>query len=79
MLGALEIVDFVILMNDKTPEKIISVIQPDVTVKGEDWKNKDVPEKKIVESYGGKMEFIKLEKGMSTTNIIDKIIKVYEK
>lgn len=79
MLCALEIVDFVILMNDKTPEKIISVIQPDVTVKGEDWKNKDVPEKKIVESYGGKMEFIKLEKGMSTTNIIDKIIKVYEK
>ena len=50
MLCALEIVDYVILMNEKTPERIISIIQPDVTVKGEDWKNKEVPEKKIVES-----------------------------
>lgn len=79
MLCALEIVDYVILMNEKTPERIISIIQPDVTVKGEDWKNKEVPEKKIVESYGGKMEFVKLEKEKSTTLIIEKIIKAYGK
>lgn len=79
MLCALEIVDYVILMEDKTPEKIISIIQPDIAVKGSDWKDKYVPEKKLVESYGGKMEFIQLEKEKSSTKIIEKIIHIYEK
>lgn len=79
MICSLEMVDYVILMDDKTPEKLIDIIRPDVSIKGEDWKEKYVPEKALIESYGGKMEFIKLEKGLSTTNIIDKILKVYGK
>lgn len=77
MISALEVVDYVILMEDKTPENLISIIQPDVCVKGEDWKNKEIPEVKIINSYGGKLEFIKLEKDRSTTKIIEKVLKVY--
>ena len=79
MVCSLEIVDYVILMEDKTPEKLISLIQPDICVKGSDWKEKNIPEKSVIESYGGKLEFIELEKGKSTTNIIDKVINVYGK
>lgn len=79
MISALEVVDYVILMDDKTPENLISIIQPDVCVKGEDWKEKEMPEKKIINSYGGKLEFIKLEKDKSTTQIIEKVLKAYEK
>ncbi len=79
LISNLEVVDYVILMNDKTPANIIKQLKPDVCVKGEDWKNKKVPERDIIESYGGKIEFIKFKKDISTSKIIDKIIKVYEK
>lgn len=79
MLCSLDLVDYVILMEDKTPENIISLIQPDICVKGSDWKGKDIPEKKTIDSYGGQLRFVDLEKGKSTTNIINKVIKVYEK
>ncbi|WP_462246479.1 nucleotidyl transferase family protein, partial [Faecalitalea cylindroides] len=73
----LECVDYVILMEDSNPVNIIKNIKPNISVKGEDWKNKNVPEQKILESYGGKIEFIPLYQGKSTTNIIEKILKVY--
>lgn len=78
MICELECVDYVILMEDKNPVNLIKLIKPDISIKGEDWKNKNVPEKEVIESYGGKIEFIKLEKGFSTTNIINKILQVYK-
>lgn len=77
MICELECVDYVILMEDSNPVNIIKNIKPNISVKGEDWKNKNVPEQKILESYGGKIEFIPLYQGKSTTNIIEKILKVY--
>lgn len=74
----LECVDYVILMDDKTPVNIINTLKPDISAKGKDWENKMMPEKPIIESYGGKIEFIELEKDKSTTNIINKILKVYK-
>ena len=79
MICSLEIVDYVILMDDETPEKLIDIIKPDISVKGEDWKDKFVPEKSLIESYGGHLEFIKLEKNRSTTTIIDRVLKAYGK
>ncbi|MBE6161611.1 MAG: D-glycero-beta-D-manno-heptose-7-phosphate kinase [Firmicutes bacterium] len=79
MITELECVDYVLLMNDKTPEKIIEELKPDISVKGEDWKDKEVPEEKILKSYGGKLEYIKLSPGNSTTKIIERVIKAYGK
>lgn len=74
LLCALECIDYVIVMEEDTPEELIKLIKPDVAVKGKDWENKNIPEEKLVASYGGIMKFIDLEKGLSTTNIISKII-----
>ena len=79
MLCALEYIDYVVLMEDKDPVNLIKIIQPDVSIKGEDWKDKIVPEKPVIESYGGKIQFIELNQGKSTTNIIKKVIKAYGK
>ena len=77
LLCALEIVDYVVLMNDDNPVNIIKTIKPDVCIKGEDWKNKKVPEEEIINSYGGRMEYIELYPEYSTTKVIDKIVKSY--
>lgn len=73
MVSALEYVDYVVLMEDDNPTRIISVLQPDVVVKGKDWEGKYMPERETIEAYGGQMKFIELEQGLSTTAIIGKI------
>ena len=47
-----------------------------MVVKGRDWEGKYMPERETIESYGGKMQFIDLEKGLSTTEIIEKIQRI---
>ena len=37
-----------------------------------------IPEAKIVQSYGGRVEFVDLVAGRSTTNVIEKIRKEME-
>lgn len=76
MLCALECIDYVILMEDDNPINLIQAIKPDITVKGKDWENKYLPEREVVEGYGGEVRFIELEKGLSTTNIINKIVEI---
>ena len=78
MLCGLECVDYVILMEDTNPTRIIETLQPNIVVKGKDWEGKEMPERAIISSYGGRMEFIDLEAGLSTTNIIKKISEVYD-
>lgn len=77
MLCALDCVDYVILMEDDTPVNLIKELKPEITVKGRDWENKYLPERDIVEEYGGQTCFIDLEDSLSTTNIIEKIRNVY--
>lgn len=73
LLTALDCVDFVIPFNDDTPQALIEQIKPDVLVKGKDWEGKEVAGAEFVRSYGGRIEFIEMEQGLSTSNIIEKI------
>ncbi|HHT9111613.1 MAG TPA: D-glycero-beta-D-manno-heptose 1-phosphate adenylyltransferase, partial [Candidatus Brocadiaceae bacterium] len=77
MLAALEDVTYVTLFDESTPLNLITTVKPDVLVKGEDWKNAGVVGKEFVESYGGKVIFAPLIEGVSTTNIVSKIIQKY--
>jgi D-beta-D-heptose 7-phosphate kinase / D-beta-D-heptose 1-phosphate adenosyltransferase len=71
VLAALESVDFVVIFNEDTPEKIIKAVGPDVLVKGADWKGKKV----VGADIAKKVELIAYIKGFSTTRIIAKIKK----
>jgi len=79
LLAAFSIVDYVTLFEETEPSKFLDRIKPDIHIKGKDWENKFCPEKELIEKNGGKMKFIDLEQGFSTTNIINKIIEAYTK
>ena len=63
MICELECVDYVILMEDSNPVNIIKNIKPNISVKGEDWKNKNVPEQKILEVMVEKSNLFLYTKG----------------
>ncbi|SDG16619.1 rfaE bifunctional protein, domain II [Selenomonas sp. WCT3] len=73
VVGALKAVDYVVLFGEQTAEKLIAKVKPDVYVKGGDYTLDTLPEAKIVMSYGGKVEFVNMVEGRSTTNVIQKI------
>ncbi|HOJ92396.1 MAG TPA: D-glycero-beta-D-manno-heptose 1-phosphate adenylyltransferase [Dictyoglomaceae bacterium] len=79
LISALEVVDYTTLFEEDTPENIIRELKPDIHVKGGDYKKEDLPESKIVESYGGKVIILPLLSGFSTTEIINKILSIYKK
>ena len=73
VLLGLKAVDYVILFGEETAENLIAELQPDIYVKGGDYTLDTLPEAKIVQSYGGRVELVNLVEGKSTTNIIKKI------
>ena len=79
VLASLEFVDYIVIFNETDPVKILSEIKPDIHVKGGDYKLGEIIEKDIVEKNNGKIILIPEIKGYSTTNLIDKIIKIYKK
>jgi len=73
MLAALSCVDAVAVFDEDTPAALIERLEPDVLVKGADWKDRENPGREFVESRGGRMEFERFESGYSATAIIGKV------
>lgn len=76
VLLGLKAVDDVIFFGEQTAENLIAEVKPAVYVKGGDYTLETLPEAKIVQSYGGSVEFVNLVAGRSTTNIVEKILGV---
>ena len=72
LLAALEFVDAVVFFEEDTPYNLIRRVQPDVLVKGKDYKAEDIVGYDIVTAKGGKVETIELVDGFSTTKILEK-------
>lgn len=79
VVGALKAVDYVVLFGEPTAEALIAKVKPDIYVKGGDYTLDTLPEAKIVQSYGGQVEFVQLVAGRSTTGIIAKISQQTDK
>jgi D-beta-D-heptose 7-phosphate kinase/D-beta-D-heptose 1-phosphate adenosyltransferase len=76
VLSALECVDYIIIFSEPDPLKLIHAVNPDVLVKGADWPEDKIIGADVVKAYGGKVERISFVPGMSTTQIIERIIKL---
>ncbi len=72
-LAAFSFVDYVILFDEDTPMNLIKSIKPNILVKGGDYTPSTVVGHDFVTSYGGTVKTLKLIKGYSTTDIINKI------
>ncbi|NQU35002.1 MAG: D-glycero-beta-D-manno-heptose 1-phosphate adenylyltransferase [Bacteroidetes bacterium] len=73
IIAALQFVDAVILFDEDTPYELIKIVQPDVLVKGADYKPEDIVGYDIVTDKGGSIKTIDFLPGYSTTSIEDKI------
>jgi D-beta-D-heptose 7-phosphate kinase/D-beta-D-heptose 1-phosphate adenosyltransferase len=73
LLAALRPVDAVVIFDDPTAEALIGKLQPEIYVKGGDYAHKHLPERALVESYGGRVVLIDYLPGHSTTALIQKI------
>jgi bifunctional protein rfaE, domain II len=77
LLGT-KFVNYAVIFDEKTPEKLLDILKPDVHVKGGDYKKEDLPETKIVEGNGGEVKILSFVDNVSTTQIINKIIEAYK-
>ena len=73
ILAALECVDMVVLFSEKTPIVLIQTFRPDVIVKGQDYLKEEIVGGAMVEKWGGKVVLFPLEKGKSTSSLINSI------
>ena len=78
VLASLEFVTAVVLFDEETPYELIKIIQPDILVKGRDYKIKEIVGHDIVLAKGGKVKTIELTPGYSTTGIEQKILNLHK-
>lgn len=74
LLAALEMVDAVVVFEADTPLELIERLQPDVLVKGGDWKPEQIVGSAAVLARGGQVRSLPFVAGYSTTNIEQKIL-----
>ena len=77
VLGALAVVDFVVIFEEDTPFELISAVGPMVLCKGGDWAAGDIVGADVVLSLGGEVKSLPFVNGASTTSIIDRIVERY--
>ncbi|MBM4284286.1 MAG: D-glycero-beta-D-manno-heptose 1-phosphate adenylyltransferase [Deltaproteobacteria bacterium] len=73
VLAALGCVDRVVLFPEDTPGEIILELQPDVLVKGGDYRLEDIVGREEVLARGGRVEVIPFVPGHSTTALLRRI------
>ncbi len=73
VIAALRCVDFVLCFTEQTPENLIASLKPDIHVKGGDYSPDQLPETKIVRSYGGEVIILPFLTGRSTTLTLEKL------
>ena len=73
LLASMVMVDAVVIFDEETPYELISCIQPDVLVKGNEYQLNEIAGYDIVLAKGGRVERIELTEGFSTSELIKKI------
>ncbi len=73
LLSGLSCVDAVVIFDEDTPEALIRTIEPDVLVKGAEYRVDQIPGAQFVLSRGGRVELVEMIKGRSTTGLVDRI------
>lgn len=73
VLAGLACVDAIVFFDEETPYELIRFLEPDVLVKGNDYRIDQIAGFDIVQKRGGKVVTIPLVQGYSTTALVQKI------
>jgi D-beta-D-heptose 7-phosphate kinase/D-beta-D-heptose 1-phosphate adenosyltransferase len=79
MLAALECVDHMLVFTDDEPSDVLGKLRPDVHSKGAEYApphGRSLPERAVVEAYGGRVVFLPLVDGLSTTELLRRVRQI---
>jgi D-glycero-beta-D-manno-heptose 1-phosphate adenylyltransferase len=75
ILAAISFVDYIVIFDEPTVERLLLQIQPDIHCKGTDYTVDSVPEREVVLSYGGRIAIVGDPKDHSTRDLIREVLK----
>lgn len=78
VLSGLESVDYVTVFDEETPEQVIAALLPDALVKGGDWPVDKIVGREAVEAAGGHVVSLPYVEGSSTSEVIDRILRMHQ-
>ncbi len=73
IVAAIQGVAYVTIFEDRSPARLLQLLQPDFQCKGTDYTADSVPEAEIVKAYGGKVVIVGDPKDHSTTGLLAKM------
>ena len=73
LVDALACVDLVVLFDEKDAGALLARLQPDLHVKGTDYSAESVPERTLVEGFGGRTVIAGDPKNHSTTELVARL------
>jgi D-beta-D-heptose 7-phosphate kinase/D-beta-D-heptose 1-phosphate adenosyltransferase len=73
VLAALAAVDRVVLFDEDTPLEIITALQPDILVKGGDYRLEEVAGREVVLARGGQVLILPFQTGYSTSRLLERL------
>lgn len=78
VMASLQFVDLVVEFDQDTPLELITMLEPDILVKGGDWKKEAIVGSSVVLAKGGRVKSLLFAEGYSTTALEQKIIKQHQ-
>jgi len=73
LVAALRGVDYVVLFSGRTVADVLLRLRPDVHCKGTDYTVESVPERPVVQSYGGRTAIVGDPKDHSTRDLLSRV------
>lgn len=73
LVAALAPVDYVVLFGDRTAERLLEALRPDVYAKGGDYTATTLPERDVASRVGATLEFIPIVPGRSTSGLLRRL------
>src|SRR5688572_18331626 len=73
LVAALACVDYVVIFDDPTVDRLLNLLKPDVHCKGTDYTLETVPERETVRAYGGRVAIVGDPKDHSTRALLAKL------
>src|SRR5205809_3874503 len=73
LVAAFRVVDYVVVFADPTVERLLTLLKPDVHCKGTDYTVESVPERAVVQAYGGRTAIVGDAKAHATRDLLTRI------
>ena len=75
LISAFAAVDYVVIFDEPTVEKLLRELRPDVHCKGTDYTEATVPERAVMRELGGDVRIVGDEKNHSTRDLLAEILR----